>query len=141
MSALARAMQGLILFSTVLGVFFLWQAYPLIFPAAPYVFYALFLGWVLFVFDSILTFVRPKQSYYLGIVLAAIALGETLTQPEHYSLIQGGNVPATMIIVMGSVSQALLIVLVGYYVLTSRREDPWAWPGKESSDSDVAPAE
>ena len=141
MSALQRGVQGLILFSTVLGVFFLWQAYPLIFPVVPYVFYALLFGWVLFVFDSILTFYRPKASFYLGIVLAAIALTETLSQPEHYSLIQGGNLPATFIIILGSVSQALLIVLAGYYLITTRKEDPWAWPGGESSDSDVAPAE
>ena len=128
MNALPRAIQGLILFSTLLGVFFLWQAYPLIFPVVPYVFYALLLGWVLFVLDSILTFTRPRLSYYLGIVLAAIALTETLTQPEHYSLIQGGNISATIILTLGSISQALLIVLVGYYVLTSRKEDPWAWP-------------
>jgi len=141
MSALPRMIQGLILFSTVLGVFFLWQAYPLIFPVVPYVFYALVFGWVLFVFDSILTFYRPRVSFYLGVVLAAIALVETLAQPEHYSLVQSGNVPATAIIVVGSVSEGLLIVLAGYYLITSRKEDPWAWPNEEPSDSDVAPAE
>ena len=128
MNALPRAIQGLILFSTLLGVFFLWQAYPLIFPVVPYVFYALLLGWVLFVFDSILTFVRMRVSFYLGIVLAAIALTETLIQPEHYSLIQSGNVSAAIIIVLGSVSQALLIVLTIYYLVTSRKKEPWAWP-------------
>jgi hypothetical protein len=128
MSALPRAIQGLIIFSTVLGVFFLWQAYPLIFPVVPSVFYALTFGWVLFVVASVLTFLRPKVSYYLAIVLAIIALTETLTQPEHYSIVQGGNVPATITLVLGSVSQMLLIVLTGYYLLTSRKEDPWAWP-------------
>ena len=141
MTSLPRAIQGLILFSTVLGVFFLWQAYPLIFPVVPYIFYALLFGWVLFVLDSVLTFYRQKVSFYLGIVLAAIALTETLTQPEHYSLVQGGDIPATVIIALGSISQGLLIVLAGYHLVTSRKEDPWAWPGKELSDSDVTPAE
>ena len=141
MNALPRAIQGLILFSTLLGVFFLWQAYPLIFPVVPYVFYALLLGWVLFVFDSILTFVRTRVSFYLGVVLAAIALTETLIQPEHYSLIQSGNVSAAIIIVLGSVSQALLIVLTIFYLVTSRKKNPWAWPGDELPDSDIAPTE
>ena len=118
MTTLPRVIQGLILFSTVLGVFFLWQAYPLIYPVVPDVFYALVFGWVLFVFDSFLTFYRPKVSFYLGIVLAAIALTETLTQPEHYSLVQSGNVPATIIIVLGSVSEGLLIAVAGYYLIT-----------------------
>ena len=136
-----RVIQGLILFSTVLGVFFLWQAFPLIYPVVPDVFYALVFGWVLFVFDSFLTFYRPKVSFYLGIILAAIALMETLAQPEHYSLVQSGNLPATIIIVLGSVSEGLLIALTGYYLITSRNEDPWAWPTEEPPALDVAPAE
>jgi hypothetical protein len=139
MSSLTRAIQGLILFSTALGVFFLWQAYPLL-PTG--VFYALLFGWVLFVVDSALTFVRPKVSYYLAIVLAVIALSETLAQPEHYALVENGNTAATIILVLGSLSQALLIILIGYFLVTSRKKDPWAWPGeKDLPDSDVAPAE
>jgi hypothetical protein len=141
MSSLTRAIQGFIIFSTVLGVFFLWQAYPLLVPVVPDVFYALTFGWVLFVVDSILTFIRPKLSYYLGIVLAVIALTETLAQPEHYSLLQGGNLPAAITLVLGSASQVALIVLIGYYLLRFRKEDPWAWPGEESLESDVAPTE
>ena len=129
----------MILFSTALGVFFLWQAYPLL-PTD--VFYILLLGWGLFAFDSALTFVRPRLSYYLGFVLAAVALIETLTQPEHYALVENGNMPATATLVLGSVSQALIIGLVGYYLATGRKKDPWAWPGeKEVPASDVAPAE
>ncbi len=138
MNTLPRAIQGLILFSTVLGIFFLWQAYPLL-PAT--VFYALTFGWVLFVVDSALTFVRPKVSYYMGLVLALVALSETLTQPEHYQLVENGNVPATIILILGSISQAALIGLTGYYLLTKRKEDPWAWPAGEPPSSDVAPAE
>lgn len=138
MVALPRAIQALILFSTVLGVFFLWQAYPLL---PPVVFYGLLFGWGLFAVDSALTFIRPRLSYYLGMALAAIALTETLSQPEHYALVENGDLAATVTIVLGSASQALLIILAGYYVVTSRRKDPWAWPGEDSSDSDVAPAE
>ena len=79
-----KVIQGLIVFSAVLGVFFLWQAQPLL---PPEVFGVLTFGWLLFVVDGILTFVRPSISYYLGLVLAVAALSETLAQPEHYALI------------------------------------------------------
>jgi len=129
MVSASRAIQGLIIFSAVLGVFFLWQAQPLL-PTD--VFEILTLGWLLFVVDSILTFVRPRISYYLGLVLAVVALSETLTQPEHYALVENGNVPATIILVLGSVAQALLIGFVIWFIISERRKDPWAWPGAES---------
>jgi len=129
MPSAARVIQGLIIFSAILGVFFLWQAHPLL---PPEVFDILTFGWLLFVFDSILTFVRPKVSYYFGLVLAIIALSETLTQPEHYSLVESGNVPASIILILGSAAQALLIGSVLWYIISERREDPWAWPGAES---------
>ena len=129
MSALPKAIQGLILFSTLLGVIFLWQAYPLL-PAIAFDIVAF--GWLLFVVDSVLTFLRPKASYYLGLVLAIAALGETLSQPEHYALVASGNLTATATLVLGSVSQAVLIILVIYYVVSERKEDPWSWPGAKS---------
>jgi hypothetical protein len=131
MISLPRAIQGLILFSTLLGIFFLWQAYPLL-PRD--VFEILTFGWALFAIDSVLTFLRPKVSYYLGLVLAAIALFETLSQPEHYSLVESGNLPATVTLVLGSTAQALLIILVGYFLISRRKEDPWVWPGAEPVD-------
>jgi len=132
MISVAKLIQGLIIFSAVLGVFFLWQAQPLL---PPDVFDILTFGWLLFVADSILTFVRPRVSYYIGLVLAIIALSETLTQPEHYALVENGNVPATLILVLGSVAQALLIVSVLLFIISERRRDPWAWPGAESPAS------
>ena len=126
MVAVAKVIQGLIIFSAALGVFFLWQAYHLL-PTD--VFYAVTFGWLLFVTDAVLTFVKPRVSYYLGLALAVVALLETLSQPEHYALVEGGNVPATVILVLGSVAQALLIISVGYYMVTERRKDQWAWPG------------
>ena len=68
--SITRVIQALILSSAVLGVFFLWEAYPLL---PPDVFYALTFGWLLFVFDGALTFVRPRVSYYLGLALAVVA--------------------------------------------------------------------
>jgi hypothetical protein len=129
MSLVPRAIQGLILFSTLLGVAFLWQAQPLL-PAE--VFYILTFGWALFVVDSILTFIRPRASYILGLVLAAIAFTETVSQPEHYALVENGNLPATLTLISGSVAQALLIGFVVYYLFAERGKDPWAWPEGEA---------
>ena len=129
MVAAGKLIQGLIIFSAVLGVFFLWQAQPLL---PPDVFGILTFGWLLFVVDGVLTFVRPNVSYYLGLVLAVVALSETLTQPEHYSLVENGNVPATAILVLGSAAQALLIASVVWFIISRRRKDPWAWPGAGS---------
>ncbi len=129
MPSVARVIQALIIFSTVLGVFFLLEAQPLVPPG---VFAILATGWVLFLADSILTFFRPRFSRYLGLVLGVVALSETLSQPEHYALVENGNIPATVIIVLGSVAQALLIGFVLYHVVSERRKDPWSWPGGES---------
>ena len=129
MVAVGKVIQVLIVFSTLLGIFFLWQAQPLL---PPDVFDILTFGWLLFVVDSALTFVRPKISYYLGLVLAVVALSETLIQPEHYALVENGNIPATIILVLGSVAQALLIASVIWYIVSERKNDPWAWPGAES---------
>lgn len=130
MVALPRVVQGLILFSTLFGIVFLVEVYPLL---SPDVFDLIAFGWVLFVIDSILTFIRPKISFYLGVVLALIALGETLGQPEHYQLIAAGDLSATATIAIGSVAEALLIILAAYYLYTSRGKDPWAWPGEKPS--------
>lgn len=131
MTSLQRAIQGLILFSTLLGVVFLLQAR---FVLPPDVFYFVASGWALFVVDSVLTFVRPALSYYLGAVLAAAALFETLSQPAHFALVTSGNLLASVTIILGSIAEGLLVIFAGYYIVVSRRKkDPWAWPGNPES--------
>ena len=131
MVSLAKAIQGVILFSTIFGAFFLYEVYPLV-PA--FVFDGVAVGWALFLVDSILTFLRPRISFYLGMALAVAALAATLSAPEHYQLIAGGNVPATATLVVGWGSEVLLIVLVGIYIMDLRKKDPWGWPGEGSPD-------
>jgi len=127
-ASVQKIIQGLIIFSALLGVAFLWQAYPLL-PSE--VFGILAFGWFLFVVDSVLTFVRPLASYVLGLILALIALSQTLSQPEHYAIVESGNLPATLTLVLGSAAQALLIVFIAYFLITRRKKDPWAWPSAE----------
>ena len=130
MSSTGRVIQGLVIFSTVLGVLFLWLAYPLL-PSVGFYFVAF--GWVLFVVDTVLTFMRPRVSYYLAFVLALVALFETLSRPEHLSILQGSNLLASATLVLGSAAQVLLLILVPLHFIRRRREkDEWAWPGAKS---------
>ena len=130
MSSTGRAIQALVIFSSALGVLFLWLAFPLL-PALGFDFVAV--GWVLFVVDSVLTFVRPRTSYYLAFVLALLALFETLSRPEHLSILQGSNFLAAVTLVLGSAAQVLLLILVPLHFIRQRREEAeWAWPGAKS---------
>jgi hypothetical protein len=61
-----RAIQGLVIFSVILGVLFLAQAYTLI---PTFVLEIVGTGWALFVVDAALTFVRPRISFALALVL------------------------------------------------------------------------
>jgi hypothetical protein len=124
-----RLIQYLVLASTLLGVLFLWVAYPVLPPLA---FDFVAFGWVLFAVDSVLTFLRPTISYYLAFLLALVALVETLSQPAHYVLIEQGDLLATAIIVLGSVVQALILLAVPYHFVLERRKGEWAWPGAKS---------
>jgi len=116
-----RLIQGLILFSTVLGVFFLWEVSSLL-PS--FVFDAIAFGWVLWVIDSVLTFLRPNVSYYMGLLLAFLTLGATLSQPEHYSLIGSGNLEAAATLIVGSSAQIAIIIAVAYRFVAVRRTRP-----------------
>jgi hypothetical protein len=113
--------QGLILFSTVLGVLFLWQVYTLL-PS--FVFDAIAFGWVLWVVDSVLTFVRPNVSYYLAVLLAFLTLAATLSQPEHYSLVGSGNLEAAATLIAGSSAQVAIILAVSYRLFARRSGGP-----------------
>ena len=119
----------MILFSTLLGVVFLWQAYPLLPPDA---FGFVAFGWVLFVVDSCLTFLRPMVSFYLGIVLAVVALGATLSEPAHFALVGSGALLASATIILGSTAEVLLVIIGAYYLIANRKKDPWEWPGVKS---------
>jgi len=116
-----RVIQVLILFSTILGVFFLWQVYSLL-PS--FVFDAIAFGWVLWVVDSVLTFLRPNASIYLGLLLAFLTLAATLSQPEHYALLGSGDLEAAATLIVGSSAQVAIILAVAYRLFAGRRGRP-----------------
>lgn len=118
MMKVGKLIQGLILFSTVFGAFFLWEVSD---QVRSFVFEILVAGWALFLIDSIITFVRPRISYYFGLVLALLTLSETLTQPQHYALVASGNLEATITLIIGSVTQVGIILAVTYYAVREAR--------------------
>ena len=120
MVSLPRAIQAVILISTVFGAAFLYEVLPLLDAA---IFDSVAFGWFLFVLDSVLTFVRPRLSFYLGLVLAAVALVSTLSSPAHFQFIENGDVPATATLFVGWGAEILLIALVVLFIVWSRRKD------------------
>jgi hypothetical protein len=115
---LGRTIQTLVIFSTVLGVLFLLQAYRLV-PTSVFEFVTA--GWILFVVDSCLTFLRPRLSYYLAFVLAVLALSSSLPETAHYAFIATGDLLPAATFVLGSAAQVLLVVLVPYFYLKQRK--------------------
>ena len=110
--------QALIVFSVLIGASFLYEAQGLL-PADVYTFVTV--GWVLFVVDAVLTFVRPRLSYFLAFVLAILALASSLPENAHYAFIEQGDLVPALIFILGSAAQVLLIVMVPYHFLSARR--------------------
>ena len=125
-----RAIQALIVASSVLGIALLYEINSVV---PPDVFDFVALGWALFVVDSALTFVRPVISYYFGLVLAVLALSASLPQSAHWSFIENGLLVPSAIFVTGSAFQVLIIVLVIYHSIKMRRSSELSWPGAKSA--------
>lgn len=124
-----KAIQALIVASTILGVGLLIEINSVV---PPEVFDFIALGWALFVVDSLLTFVRPTISYYLGLILAVLGLSASLPQSAHWAFIENGLLIPSAIFVTGSAFQVLIIALVVYYSIKVRRSDKWSWPSAKS---------
>ena len=121
MSSLPRAIQSAIIFAALFGVLFLYEVRSVL-PAD--VFYSVALGEALFAVDGALTFIRPRASYYLGLVLAVVAFAATVSQPAHYQLVASGDLAATATLFIGLAVELLIIALVGWYVVSRGRSRP-----------------
>ncbi|MDG6913969.1 MAG: hypothetical protein JRN34_03680 [Nitrososphaerota archaeon] len=123
MNSLPRVIQFVIIFAALFGVPFLYEVRPVL-PSD--VFYSVAFGEALFVVDAALTFIRPRASYYLGLLLAAVAFAATVTQPAHYQLVASGDVSAAATIFVGLAAEMTLMVLVPWYLVSSRAKSPGA---------------
>ena len=113
------AIQVLIIASAILGVALLWEIRSMV-PAN--VLEIVTVGWILFVVDSALTFLKPTPSYYFGLVLAVLALSSSLPQSAHWAFIENGVLVPSAIFIAGSAMQVLIIVLVVLFAVSSRRQ-------------------
>ena len=95
------------------------QAYSAV-PSFVFEFVAV--GWVLFVADAALTFVRPRVAYVLALALAVLALASSLPQSSHWAFVANGDVLPAATFLAGSAVQVALIVLVAYYFVGARRK-------------------
>lgn len=77
-------------------------------------------GWVLFIVDAALTFVRPRASYALALVLAILALVSSLPQSAHWAFIANGDLLPAATFLAGSAVQVVLAILVVYYFARAR---------------------
>lgn len=116
--SIGRLIQSTIIFSAALGAVFLYVVYG---SVPSFLFEFLFVGWALFVLDSALTFVRREASFYLGAVLAVLALGSSLPQSAHYEFIESGQVVPSVIFVAGSLAQVLILISFSYWALGKRK--------------------
>ncbi len=113
-----RLIQALIIACSLLGAALLVEIHMLV---PTFVFDFISAGWVCFVLDSILTFVRPRASYYFGLLLSGLGLAASLPQGTHWSFIEDGMVVPSAIFISGSLMQGAIIVLVVYYHLVRQR--------------------
>jgi hypothetical protein len=117
-SSTGKAIQAMVLFSTILGVLFLVQANGVL-PAFVFDFVAI--GWCLFAVDSVLTFSAPRPAYALAFVLSILALGSSVPQSAHWAFISNGDLLPAATFVAGVVAQFSLIVLVPYHFIAEKR--------------------
>jgi len=115
-----RLIQADIIFSALLGVLFLVQVYGVL-PSQFFDF--VFVGWALFVVDSVLTFVNPRVSYAMAFALALLALASSLPQSAHYAFIEYGVLLPAATFILGSAAQVLLLILVPYHFFVERRKN------------------
>jgi hypothetical protein len=119
LSDVGRAIQGLVIFSVILGVLFLAQAYTLV---PTFVLEIVGTGWALFVVDAALTFVRPRISYALALVLSILGLTSSLPQSSHWAFIVNGDLLPAFTFLLGSAVEVAIVIEVLYYFLASRKK-------------------
>ncbi|HYB76532.1 MAG TPA: hypothetical protein VEC08_06210, partial [Nitrososphaerales archaeon] len=108
MTRIAKTIQGLIVASTLLGIALLFEIYAVV-PLE--VFEIVSIGWVCFVIDCFLTFIRPNASFCIGLILSILGLSASLPQSTHWEFIQEGQLVPSAIFITGSIMQGIIVVL------------------------------
>jgi hypothetical protein len=113
MSALKRAVDGLIYATVFLGLILLYEISGVV-PG--WLQASLFAGVGAYAATSLGVAKGYRWSYYIIMVLAVLVLVVSLPQPEHYAFATTGQAVPFLIFAAGSVMQICLLVLVPVYL-------------------------
>jgi len=113
-----KASADLLIYASIfLGAALLIQLFAIV-PV--WLFYSVLAGWVAYVIVAFAIAKGLKMAYPLSLVLAILTLAVSLPRPEHYSLVQAGLSPASLIFIAGSVLQVAVILTVSSYLFMTR---------------------
>ncbi len=118
-SKLGLTIDALVYLSVLLGAALLLQAFN---QLPPSVAYAVLGGWLVYVVAAVLVLRKVRGAYPLVIGLAMLTLIVSLPQPEHYTLLNPGQILAGATFLLGSAVQVCLIILIPAYFLRSRKK-------------------
>ena len=113
-----KASADLLIYASIfLGAALLIQLFAIV-PV--WLFYSVLAGWVAYVIVAFAIAKGLKMAYPLSLVLAILTLAVSLPRPEHYSLVQAGLSPTSLIFIAGSVLQVAVILTVSSYLFMTR---------------------
>lgn len=121
MSALKKAVDGLIYATVALGFVLLYETAGVV-PG--WLLASLFGGEFAYAAASLLVAKRYKWAYYVIFVLAIVVLAVSLPQPAHYAFAATGQVVPFLIFALGGAMQACLLVLIPVFLWRTRRRAP-----------------
>ncbi len=119
MSALKRAVDGLIYATVALGFVLLYVASGVV-PG--WLLASLFGGEFAYAGASLGIAKKYRWPYYVIFVLAVLVLAVSLPQPEHYAFATSGQYLPFSIFALGSILQVCLIVLIPIYLWRTRKK-------------------
>ncbi len=119
MTALKKAVDGLIYATVFLGLFLLYEVSGVV-PG--WLQASLFAGEMAYAISSLAVAQRRTWAYYVIFVLAIVVLAVSLPQPQHYAFFSTGQAVPAFIFAAGSVMQVCLLVLIPLYLWRTRRK-------------------
>lgn len=118
-SRLRLAIDALVYLSVLLGAALLVQAFN---QLPPGVAYAILGGWLVYILAALLVLRKVRFAYPLVMGLAVLTLVVSVPQPEHYALLDSGQILAGATFLLGSAAQVCLIILIPVYFLRNRKK-------------------
>jgi lysylphosphatidylglycerol synthetase-like protein (DUF2156 family) len=113
-----KAFADLLIYASIfLGAALVIQLFAIV-PV--WLFYSVLAGWIAYLIVAVAIAKGLKTAYPLSLVLAILTLVISLPRPEHNSLVQAGQSPASLTFIAGSVLQVAVIMTVSSYLFMIR---------------------